>query len=512
MSKLLVSRLLLAGVVLAGVAGGLTGATAVASGSAIGPALGDVYFTDGPDPALGYSHRVMRMPSDGGAAEPVVEGLAGASGVALDSAGNVYYSQADHVAEVFADGSGSRSLMTNPYSTITPEGLFVTGGDEIFAADNHSARVVRVSGDLPPQTVAQGDLSSPLDVAVDTAGNVYVASLYRHDVVKIPADGGARTTLGSHLEPWAVTVDTTGNVYVADAGGGSGAGQVLKFPADGGPFTPLGDFDWASGLALDAVGNLYVADKHNARIVRIDADGDEQTVVLNSDVSVSDVAVYAPPPVLQDETPPNSAEYGVPFTYRYSYTAMARGGEPAPRFRVTDGILPPGLTLDPTGVLTGTPTTAGTFTFRVQVGNVATADVSPHATITVPKASQTVDFTSTPPSSPHVRDTYTPAATSGSGGAVTFSVAPGSTAVCSMSPDHNTVRFESGGTCVVRADQDGTANYVPAQSVSQTIDVIPVANPVLGASTFSTGSRSRYGWYSHLVTVRFACTPGVRRS
>ena len=226
--------------------------------------------------------------------------------------------------------------MTNPYSTITPK--VVDGGRRDLRCRQPFGTDRRVSGDLPPPTVAQGDLSSPLDVAVDTAGNVYVASLYRHDVVKIPADGGSQTTLGSHLEPWAVTVDTTGNVYVADAGGGSGAGQVLKFPADGRPFTPLGDFDWASGLALDAVGNLYVADKHNAGgFVRIDADGDEQTVVLNSDVSVSDVAVYAPPPVLQDDPAEQRGVRGavhVPLQLHRDGTRRA-----SPRFRVTDGIL-----------------------------------------------------------------------------------------------------------------------------------------------------------------------------
>ena len=50
----------------------------------------------------------------------------------------------------------------------------------------------------------------------------------------------------------------------------------------------------------------------------------------------------------------------------YSQTIVASGGAPPYVFTVTSGTLPPGLTLTPTGLLAGTPTTAGTFTFTVR--------------------------------------------------------------------------------------------------------------------------------------------------
>jgi hypothetical protein len=71
------------------------------------------------------------------------------------------------------------------------------------------------------------------------------------------------------------------------------------------------------------------------------------------------------PPVFTSDTPPLVAVVGTP--YNYTFTAS---GAPAPTFALASGSLPPGLTLDPaSGVLDGTPTTAGRFTFTVTANN-----------------------------------------------------------------------------------------------------------------------------------------------
>lgn len=55
----------------------------------------------------------------------------------------------------------------------------------------------------------------------------------------------------------------------------------------------------------------------------------------------------------------------------YSFTYTATGGVPGYTFTVDSGALPDGLTLAPTGGLTGTPTVANTFTFTVMVTDAA---------------------------------------------------------------------------------------------------------------------------------------------
>ncbi|MGZ4509057.1 MAG: Ig domain-containing protein, partial [Blastococcus sp.] len=89
-------------------------------------------------------------------------------------------------------------------------------------------------------------------------------------------------------------------------------------------------------------------------------------------------------PALTDDAPPATATVGSPYAYTF-----AASGSPAPTFAVSSGSLPPGLALDPrTGVLSGTPTTAGTSTFTVTATNSAgtVSGVSHTVTVGAPPA------------------------------------------------------------------------------------------------------------------------------
>lgn len=70
----------------------------------------------------------------------------------------------------------------------------------------------------------------------------------------------------------------------------------------------------------------------------------------------------------------------VDWPYQYTLTAT---GSPAPRFRVAQGSLPPGLVLEPTGVLHGTPTQAGVFAFTVVASNGLQPEATQQFTFTV---------------------------------------------------------------------------------------------------------------------------------
>jgi hypothetical protein len=71
----------------------------------------------------------------------------------------------------------------------------------------------------------------------------------------------------------------------------------------------------------------------------------------------------------------------------YSYT-FAASGEPLPTFSIGSGAVPTGLTLDPTsGLLSGTPTVVGIFTFTVVASNGGTDASTPSITITVTEPS-----------------------------------------------------------------------------------------------------------------------------
>lgn len=84
------------------------------------------------------------------------------------------------------------------------------------------------------------------------------------------------------------------------------------------------------------------------------------------------------PPAITDGPPPATAP--VHTAYGFSYTTS---GYPAPSFSIASGALPPGLTLTAAGVVSGTPTTTGTYSGTVTAGNGVGTAATQNFTITV---------------------------------------------------------------------------------------------------------------------------------
>src|ERR1700722_7906531 len=141
----------------------------------------------------------------------------------------------------------------------------------------------------------------PQALAVDLAGNVYVADTCNNRIRKISAHGvvstlagdgryGLKNGVGSSSRfdyPAGIASDGAGNLYVADQDNHmirmiNPAGRVFVLAGDGRPGYRDGDgskarFNYPSGLALDAKGNIYVADQGNHRIRMIRPSGDVAT-------------------------------------------------------------------------------------------------------------------------------------------------------------------------------------------------------------------------------------------
>ena len=229
-------------------------------------------------PQFETSYRVATVagsgvPGDSGDGRPATAArLRSPHGVAVDAAGNLYV----------GDTGNHRVRRVNP------DGLI--GGIAGAAA---------TLGDGGPATLAR--LEGAFAVAVDGAGNLYVAESENHRVRKIdPAgvittfagtgksgfagDGGSATEARLNL-PVGLAVDTAGSVYVADTYNHrvrriDPAGMITTvagngqrgFGGDGGPAT-VAALNHPTGVAVDATGNLYVADHFNQRVRRVDPAG-----------------------------------------------------------------------------------------------------------------------------------------------------------------------------------------------------------------------------------------------
>jgi len=158
-----------------------------------------------------------------------------------------------------------------------PQAVAVDAAGDVFIADTGNSRVVEVPAGGGAQTTVGSELSLPQRVAVDGAGDVFIADTNNSRVVEVPAGGGAQITVGSGLQnPHGVTVDGAGDVYIADTSNL----RVVEIPAGGGAQTTVGSgLAGPEDVAVDGAGDVFIADTYNSRVVEVPAGGGAQTTV-----------------------------------------------------------------------------------------------------------------------------------------------------------------------------------------------------------------------------------------
>lgn len=310
-----------------GVAGALDGPAAQARfadpfGVAVDGA-GNVYLAEGGD-----NNRIRKVSAKGivstlaGAREGFADGVGVAaafntpSGIALDAAGNLYVADTGNNAirkvapdgtvttlagggdAGFRDGKGRAAQFNGPLGVaLGPDGA-------LYVADAYNDRIRRVAPDGQVSTVAgagqpgerdgaalDAQFDTPCALALDAAGQIYIADVQNHAIRKLGKDGQvttlARATPGDRdglpRRPMGLALTHDGFLYMSSGAGG----RVLQLAPDG-QLRPLNDAEHPAsmgkgdgtvrlgqprGMALARDGSLYVADAATMQLRRLEPAG-----------------------------------------------------------------------------------------------------------------------------------------------------------------------------------------------------------------------------------------------
>ena len=237
------------------------------------------------------------------------------SSVAFDVDGNMYVAdRSNYRVQVLSAATGEWTSLgalgnasgSDPGEFASPGGVAVDSDGHIYVADANNHRIQIRNAATGEWTswqaagggsgTALGEFSSPQHVAVDAAGNVYVADASNHREQRRAADTGEWTAWGTSdltrgsepgefNNPRNVAIGNDGKVYVADALNhriqiydSVTDGWTVWSKDGGGSGTEPGEFSRPFGVDVDHEGNVYVADTFNNRVQRRDAQTGEWTV------------------------------------------------------------------------------------------------------------------------------------------------------------------------------------------------------------------------------------------
>jgi uncharacterized protein (TIGR03437 family) len=270
---------------------------------------------------------------DGGQATNAA--LTGVAGVAVDSNGNLYFSDdislvrkvaPDGTISTFAgsltpgyggDGGPAKAALLN-----APFRICTDAQNNLYIADNGNNRIRKVTPDGLITVVAgngvqgysgdgglavQASLNRPQDVIVDASGNIFIADYNNYVVRKVDTNGIITTVAGNGIfaysgdggpatsasidGPSGIAVDANSNLFIATVDNRirkvangiittvAGTGGI-GYSGDGGP-AKQATFSHPSCLRTDTAGNLYIDDRDNNAVRLVVVDGTIWTVAGN---------------------------------------------------------------------------------------------------------------------------------------------------------------------------------------------------------------------------------------
>jgi sugar lactone lactonase YvrE len=317
---------------------------------ALGPD-GNLYFdTASPSPALykvnTANGALTKIGTTLGSINPLTMDTSGATlyGVDTIASNPNFYSIniATGVATLIGTVTGLPSGDTlDTLATMRQAPVYVSDSENQRIRDISSGSIGTIAGDGTQGFSGDGgaatgaELDVPFGVALDDAGDVFIADTQNNRIREVSAAGiittvagdgapgfsgdGGPATSASLNHPMGVALDVSGNIYIADEYNNrirkvSTAGTITTVVGSGGPgnsgdggLATSAQLYYPTGIAVDGSGDLFIADSNNNRVREVNTAGIISTVAGNGNVgyscangSATGVALHTPQGVAVD--------------------------------------------------------------------------------------------------------------------------------------------------------------------------------------------------------------------
>lgn len=288
--------------------------------------------------------------------------------------------------------NGDVGISPNEASSVTGldggQGSVINGdeyyGEEVAALARQDAGIAYgIADSLTPQS---------LDIT-QLDGLTLSPGTYAGGAVDLAVNGDLAFA-GSDRSVWVMQVQSSltinANTTMTFSGGASACNVFWQV---GSSATLGGDADFSGTIVAQESISLVAAATVEGRLLALTGAVtlDTNTITVPDPCPTTGTVIDTRAPSITSPAP-SDGTVGTP----YEHTVVA-DGTPAPTYTV-EGDLPPGLTIDEvTGVISGTPTTSGTFTFTVIADNLDDEDSSETYTVTIADAPPVSSPPVTPP-------------------------------------------------------------------------------------------------------------------